>query len=93
MLLFVWMCVMTSAFFPGGERIAALQARSYQSHVRAAIEAPPLLTLGWASRDVEFTVPAREPLDVHERIRAAQAAFEALPLPTPRARKPRRLAA
>ncbi|MES1198564.1 MAG: hypothetical protein ABUS48_01115 [Pseudomonadota bacterium] len=85
MLLFVWMCVMTSAFFPGGERLAALQAKSYQSHIRASIDRP-IMTLGWASRDAVSAAPTPAALNVHEQIRVAQATLEALPAPRPRRR-------
>lgn len=89
MLMFIWFCVMTSAFFPGGARIASMQADAFQNQIRASVETPHILTLGWASRDAELTAPPSAPA-VHDRIRAAQAALEALPTPTPRARKPRR---
>jgi len=93
MLMFVWMCVMTSAFFPGGERLATLQANSCQSQIRASVDRP-VMTLGWTSRDMEETVlPTLERSTVQDRIRAAQAALEAMPAPKPRARASRRAAA
>ena len=50
MLMFIWMCVVTSAYFPGGERLVAHQTQAAQAHVRASIEAPQVMTLGWSSR-------------------------------------------
>ncbi|MES1201669.1 MAG: hypothetical protein ABUS57_09510 [Pseudomonadota bacterium] len=91
MLMFVWFCVMTSAFFPGGQRVASLQVNAVQNEIRASIDRP-VMTLGWASRDVEYTPPAPAS-DVHERIRAAQAALETMPARKPRVRKARLIAA
>ncbi|HWA01833.1 MAG TPA: hypothetical protein VG841_16115 [Caulobacterales bacterium] len=85
MLMFVWLCVMTSAFFPNGERLAALQANALQNQIRQSVERP-VMTLGWASRDAEFAPPPAR-ATVHDQIRAAQAALETLPARTPRARK------
>ena len=50
MLMMIWLCVMTSAYFPGGERIAAHHAQATQAQIRASIEAPQVMTLGWVSR-------------------------------------------
>ncbi|MEJ0059728.1 MAG: hypothetical protein WDM79_09225 [Terricaulis sp.] len=87
MMMFVWMCVMTSAFFPGGDRIASLNAASYQAQVRASIEAPrQLMTLGWVSRhDEPAPAPAANSV-VHQRIRAAQEALNAIGAPAPKRR-------
>jgi hypothetical protein len=86
MMMFVWMCVMTSAFFPGGDRIANLNAASYQAQIRASVEAPrQVMTLGWASRD-DDVAPTPAPSAVHQRIRAAQAALNAIGAPAPKRR-------
>ena len=36
MLVFVWICVMAQAFFPGGQELAA----AYQAQVRSIVEEP-----------------------------------------------------
>jgi len=43
MLLFIWMCVMTQAFMPGGDRIASLHAGAFEAHLRAEAERPALV--------------------------------------------------
>jgi hypothetical protein len=87
MMMFVWMCVVTSAFFPGGDRIASLNAASYQAQIRASVEAPrEVMTLGWASRDDEIVTAPAEPA-VRRRIRAAQEALNAMATPVTPARK------
>ena len=40
MLLFIWTCVMMQAFMPGGDSVAAMQARAFEDHLRAQIDAP-----------------------------------------------------
>jgi hypothetical protein len=40
MMMFIWMCVMAQAFFPGADRIVALQAQAYEAHLRAELETP-----------------------------------------------------
>lgn len=40
MLLYIWMCVMAQAFFPGGHTLAVLQAQAYEAHLRAELDAP-----------------------------------------------------
>lgn len=56
MLMFIWMCVMTQAFFPGGDRLAALQASAFEAHMRAEVEAPEPALVG-AARHVTHYAP------------------------------------
>lgn len=52
MLMFIWMCVMTSALMPGGERIATLQTEALETQIRATVETTrEVMTLGWASEE------------------------------------------
>ena len=43
MLMYIWMCVMVQAFVPGGDRIASLQAGSFEAHLRAEIDGPAVI--------------------------------------------------
>ncbi len=43
MLMFIWMCVMTQAFMPGGLAIAQAHAAAYESRLRAELDTPPLV--------------------------------------------------
>jgi hypothetical protein len=43
MLMYIWLCVMTQAFMPGGDRIASLHAGAFEAHLRAEIETPALI--------------------------------------------------
>jgi hypothetical protein len=53
MLLFIWMCVMTQAFVPGGLEIAQAHAVAYEARLRAELDAPPLVgAAGHISRPV-----------------------------------------
>lgn len=38
MLLFIWACVVTSAFMPGGVQIASLHSSAAQAHIRSHVE-------------------------------------------------------
>jgi len=60
MLVFIWMCVMTQAFFPGGDRIASLQAGAFEAHLRSEIEAPALVgAAGHVARYTPLVARAR----------------------------------
>ncbi|MEQ1617485.1 MAG: hypothetical protein ABL883_03955 [Terricaulis sp.] len=39
MLVYIWLCVMTQAFMPGGDRIAS----AFEAHLRAEPESPTLI--------------------------------------------------
>ncbi|GAM99729.1 hypothetical protein U91I_03384 [alpha proteobacterium U9-1i] len=43
MLVFIWMCVMTQAFMPGGLAIAQAHATAYEARLRAELDNPPLI--------------------------------------------------
>ena len=38
MLMYIWLCVITQAFMPGGDRVASLSAGAFEAHLRAEIE-------------------------------------------------------
>lgn len=59
MMMFIWMCVMTQAFLPGWDRVAAMQAQAYEAHLRAELEAPaPTSALfGAASHMTRYQMP------------------------------------
>jgi hypothetical protein len=38
MLVFIWFCVMTQAFAPGGQRLADAAVSSVQTHIREQVE-------------------------------------------------------
>ncbi len=60
MLIFIWMCVITQAFTPGGAPIASMQAAAFQAHLRAELEMPaPEPALFGAARHVaRYSAPA-----------------------------------
>lgn len=43
MLFYIWLCVMTQAFVPGGDRIASLSAGAFEAHLRADLESSALV--------------------------------------------------
>ena len=45
MMLFIWTAVMMQMFMPGGSQLTALQAKAYEDHLRAQLEAPALMPL------------------------------------------------
>ena len=53
MLMYIWLCVMTQAFLPGGDRIASLHAGAFEAHLRADIDGPALI--GAASHVARYT--------------------------------------
>jgi hypothetical protein len=53
MLFYIWLCVMTQAFMPGGDRIASLTAGAFEARLRAEIESPALI--GAASHVARYT--------------------------------------
>jgi|GEM_PF-2290494 len=59
MLVYIWMCVMAQAFFPGGHTVAVLQAQAYEAHLRAHLEtpAPTGLALGAAGHMSRYQMP------------------------------------
>jgi hypothetical protein len=56
MLLYIWLCVVTQAFMPGGDRVAAFGASAFEQHLRAGLEASPLV--GAAGHVVRYTPAA-----------------------------------
>lgn len=60
MLFYIWLCVMTQAFWPGGDRIASLSAGAFEAHLRAEIESPPLVgAAGHVARYTPLAARAR----------------------------------
>jgi len=53
MMMFIWMCVMTQAFMPGGDRIASMHAGAFEAHLRAEIESPAII--GAAAHIARYT--------------------------------------
>ncbi len=43
MLVYIWLCVMTQAFMPSGDRIASLSAGAFEAHLRADGSSPTLI--------------------------------------------------
>lgn len=62
MLVFIWMCVMSQTFFPGG--MLSLQASAYEAHLRAELEtpAPPSALLGAAGHMTRYAAPKLAPV-------------------------------
>ena len=60
MLIFIWMCVITQAFMPGGVQMVSLQAAAFQAHLRAELEmpAPESALIGAARHVARHDVPA-----------------------------------
>jgi hypothetical protein len=54
MLFYIWLCVMTQAFMPGGDRIASLHAGSIEAHLRAEIGSTPS-AIGAAGHVARYT--------------------------------------
>jgi hypothetical protein len=60
MLLYVWLCVMTQAFMPGGDRLASLQSGALEAHLRADIESSSLIgAAGHVARYTPLAARAR----------------------------------
>jgi len=53
MLMYIWFAVMVQAFMPGGDRVAAYQAHSFETHLRNEIGAGA--AIGAASHVVRYT--------------------------------------
>jgi hypothetical protein len=53
MLMYIWFAVMVQAFMPGGDRIAAFQAHSFETHLRNEIGASDLV--GAATHVARYT--------------------------------------
>ncbi len=52
-LMYIWFSVMVQAFMPGGDRIAAYQAHSFEAHLRNEIGMSDLV--GGASHVARYT--------------------------------------
>lgn len=61
MLMYIWFAVMVQAFMPGGDRIAAYQAHSFETHLRNEIGAAagPIGAAGHVVRYTPLTARAR----------------------------------
>jgi hypothetical protein len=60
MLMYIWFAVMMQAFVPGGDRIAAYQSHSFESHLRNEIGANQLVgAAGHIARYTPLTARAR----------------------------------
>ncbi len=60
MLFYIWLCVMTQAFVPGGDRIASLSAGAFEAHLRADLESPALVgAAGHVARYTPLAARAR----------------------------------
>jgi hypothetical protein len=53
MLMYIWFAVMVQAFMPGGDRLAAFQSASFETHLRNEIGANALV--GAAGHVVRYT--------------------------------------
>ncbi len=53
MLIYIWLCVMTQAFMPGGDHIASLSAGAFEARLRADIDGSALV--GAASHVARYT--------------------------------------
>ncbi|MEQ1820304.1 MAG: hypothetical protein ABL871_17015 [Terricaulis sp.] len=53
MLMYMWFAVMVQAFMPGGDRLAAFQSASFETHLRNEIGGSDLI--GAASHVVRYT--------------------------------------
>ncbi len=54
MLLYIWLCVITQAFMPGGDRLASLSAGAFEAHLRADIDVTPA-AIGAAGHMARYT--------------------------------------
>lgn len=52
MLMYIWLCVMTQAFLPGGDRLASLSSGAFEAHLRG-VESPAII--GAASHVARYT--------------------------------------
>jgi hypothetical protein len=60
MLMYIWFAVMVQAFMPGGDRVAAYQAHSFETHLRNEIgAAAPIGAAGHMVRYTPLTARAR----------------------------------
>jgi hypothetical protein len=60
MLMYIWLCVMTQAFMPGGDRVASLSAGAFEAHLRAEIESPAVIgAAGHVARYTPLAARAR----------------------------------
>jgi hypothetical protein len=60
MLMFIWFAMMAQAFMPGGDRIAAFQAHSFETHLRNEIGVSELVgAAGHVARYTPLTARAR----------------------------------
>ena len=60
MLMYIWFAVMVQAFMPGGDRLAAFQSASYETHLRNEIGANTLVgAAGHMARYTPLTARAR----------------------------------
>lgn len=60
MLMYVWFAVMMQAFMPGGDRRAAFQSASYETHLRNEIGVHDLVgAAGHMARYTPLTARAR----------------------------------
>jgi hypothetical protein len=60
MLMYIWFAVMAQAFMPGGDRIAAFQSHSFETHLRNEIGANDLVgAAGHVARYTPLTARAR----------------------------------
>lgn len=60
MLFYIWLCVMTQAFLPSGDRIASLHAGAFEAHLRADIESSGLIgAAGHVARYTPLAARAR----------------------------------
>ena len=60
MLMYIWFAVMVQAFMPAGDRIAAFQAHSFESHLRNEVCRSDLVgAAGHMARYTPLTARAR----------------------------------
>lgn len=60
MLMYIWLCVITQAFMPGGDRVASLSAGAFEAHLRAEIELPAVIgAAGHVARYTPLAARAR----------------------------------
>ena len=58
MMLFIWTAVMMQMFMPGGSQLTALQAKAYEDHLRAQLEAPaPTSLFGAVEHVSHYAMP------------------------------------
>lgn len=60
MLMYIWFAVMMQAFVPGGDRVSAFQAHSFETHLRNEIGSNDLVgAAGHVARYTPLTARAR----------------------------------